>query len=152
MAEDKNNYGLGQLIFNGLLLLISVVFLIDSFRYPIRVRILPQACLVVMVISLLKIVYENIRALPKGAMKNFIVKREIIAIAWILGLMLSVMLVGLTATAVFFPIAYMRYAKASWPRMILMVVLLVGISYGLFVNILRIPLETGIIGRMLGIR
>ena len=152
--RKKQQTTLGHVIFTAIFLAISSAFFLSALNLSRRIRLAPLVCTSIVTASLLLVLIMHIRELPKGAIKEFkdgVNKNEVIAVAWLLGLLGSAMSVGLPITAVIFPIAYMQYRKATWKSTIIMVLVLCVVTYVLFIRVLGLMLNNGALGYMLGI-
>jgi len=140
----------GSLIFNAILLIISVILLIATMDYPHKAQLFPLLTLVLaMILLIVQIIRETLDFKRAEIDKNrklesFNIKHLTIA-AWLLGTVVMLWISGFMGTVIILPFLYLRFQKESWLLSILLAVGCGFFFYGLFGWGLNMSLYPGVL-------
>lgn len=77
-------------------------------------------------------------------------RRTWLTVVWVLGFLLSVILIGFQPAVPLFVLAYTKRNREGWLLAIVLAVAAALVFHGLFVSMLHLPMPQGILLRMLG--
>ncbi len=153
-----------SVIFTAILFGVAVMFVILSFQYRYEARIAPllvgtlaSVCLAVVLINGIRAMYRDKRSGAKGDQAaasgetatsvdfQLGVKGSLQAVAWVVGLVVCIYLVGLVIALPLFVLVYMRAYKERWLTSLVSSAGILLIVWGFFDKILHVSLYWGIL-------
>ena len=161
----KTKKGVGNVIFNGLLVLLFIYFLWQGSQYNRFARMIPMfvsipvlaLCVIQFIIDLRKFLTGGGDEKPESEKKEsesekkkdeprITVWRELASIAWVVGFALLIWLTGYLVALPLYTLLFCKFiGKESWPFSAGMGAFVFCLVYGVFITGVRLVLYPGII-------